>query len=236
VPPHFDGEHRKNAGRPLLGGTPLKERTASRFGALVIVIAIALLIGALPRRYHLVPTSVGYVELAIMILPMLLVVFSKGSVLWRRIERVAEFTAVGSALVFNSANLLVAAYNLVENPGTLEPVTLFYTSVGIWTGNILIFTLLYWLVDGGGPDARLNKKNPYPDFDFPAMDDEQHVAPGWQPGMIDYLFLGFTTSPAFSPTEAMPLTARAKILVMLQSSISLITIAIVAARTINILK
>jgi hypothetical protein len=235
VPPHFDGEHRKNAGRPLLGGTPLKERTASRLGALVIVIAIALLIGALPRRYHLVPTSVGYVELAIMILPMLLVVFSKGSVLWRRIERVAEFTAVGSALVFNSANLLVAAYNLVENPGTLEPVTLFYTSVGIWTGNILIFTLLYWLVDGGGPDARLNKKNPYPDFDFPAMDDE-HVAPGWQPGMVDYLFLGFTTSTAFSPTEAMPLTARAKILVMLQSSISLITIAIVAARTINILK
>lgn len=196
---------------------------------------IAALIALLPRRYHLLPSWVGYVEIAVMILPMLFVMFTEGNAFWRRIERVAEFTAVGAALVFNATNLLVAAYNLVENPGVLEPVPLFYTSVGIWTGNILIFTLLYWLVDRGGPDARLNKKN-YPDFDFPAMDDNPYIAPGWEPGMVDYLFLGFTTSTAFSPTEAMPLTSRAKILVMVQSSISLITIAIVAARTINILK
>ncbi len=60
----------------------------------------------------------------------------------RRFERAVEFFAVGTALFFNSCNLLVAAYNLIENPGTLEPVTLFYTSVGIWFGNILIFTLI----------------------------------------------------------------------------------------------
>ena len=171
-----------------------------------------------------------------MLLPMLLVWVTRGNPITRRFERVAEFVAVGTALVFNSANLLVAAYNLVENPGKLEPVPLFYTSIGIWTGNILIFTLIYWLVDGGGPDARLNHKSPYPDFDFPAMDESASVPPNWQPGIIDYLFLGFTTSTAFSPTEAMPMTPRAKLLVMLQSSISLITIAIVAARTINILK
>jgi hypothetical protein len=68
------------------------------------------------------------------------------------------------------------------------------------------------------------------------MDDGAHVPPGWQPDMIDYLFLGFTTSTAFSPTEAMPLTRRAKLLVIAQSTISLVTIAIVAARTINILR
>jgi hypothetical protein len=171
-----------------------------------------------------------------MVVPMLLVAILPAKLFWRRLERPAEFVAVGSAFCFNSANVLVTAYRLVENPSGLEPVPLFYTAVGVWAGNVLIFTLIYWLVDGGGPDARLNKKNPYPDFDFPAMDDELHIAPGWQPGMIDYLFLGFTTSTAFSPTEAMPLTARAKILVMLQSIISLIVIAIVAARTINILK
>ena len=60
--------------------------------------------------------------------------------------------------------------------------------------------------------------------------------PDWQPGIVDYLFLGFTTSTAFSPTEAMPLTSRAKLLMVVQSLIALITIAIVAARTINILK
>ena len=68
------------------------------------------------------------------------------------------------------------------------------------------------------------------------MDDGAHVRPDWKPSIIDYLFLAFTTSTAFSPTEAMPMTARAKILVILQSCVSLVTIAIVAARTINILK
>ncbi len=203
---------------------------------MLIVLAIALLITVLPRRYHLVPTWFAYVGAAAMLLPMILVALTHGSALWRRFERIAEFVAVGTALAFNTSNLLVAAYNLVEHPGTLEPVPLFYTSVGVWTGNILIFTLIYWLIDSGGPDARLNHEKQYPDFDFPAMDDPTKVPPNWQPGIIDYLFLGFTTSTAFSPTEAMPLTARAKLLMTIQSAISLITIAIVAARTINILK
>lgn len=81
----------------------------------------------------------------------------------------------------------------------------------------------------------MNGEARFPDFDFPAMADDAPVRPNWTPGIVDYLFLGFTTSTAFSPTEAMPLTARAKVLVMLQSSISLITIAIVAARTINLM-
>jgi len=212
-----------------------RARTASRLGAVLIVLAIVVLIALLPRRYHLLPTWFAYAAAAAMMLPMMLVGISRGNTLWRRFERIAEFGAVGIALAFNSANLFVAAYNLVENPGKLEPVPLFYTSVGIWTGNILIFTLIYWLVDRGGPDARLNLEPHYPDFDFPAMDDPAKVPPNWQPGIIDYLFLGFTTSTAFSPTEAMPLSARAKLLMVIQSAISLITIAM-AARTINILK
>jgi hypothetical protein len=216
-------------------GSPAR-RTAPRLGALLIVLAIVALIAVLPRRYHLVPNWFAYLEMGILIAPMLLVQLTQGNRFLKRIERVAEFIAIGGALFFNSANILVAAYNLVENPGSLEPVSLFYTSVAVWSGNILIFTLIYWLIDGGGPDARLLHAAPYPDFDFPAMDDDAHVPPNWEPGIIDYLFLGFTTSTAFSPTEAMPLTPRAKLLVMLQSSLSLITIAIVAARTINVLK
>ncbi|MGB8519813.1 MAG: hypothetical protein WCD38_06570 [Candidatus Tumulicola sp.] len=212
------------------------DRTASRLGAVLVVLAIVVLIMILPRRYSLMPSWFAYIGVALMLVPMLLAWAKPGSRAWRRFERIAEFFAVGAALAFNSLNLFVAAYNLVENPGKLEPVPLFYTSIGIWTGNILIFTLMYWLVDSGGPDARLNHKAPYPDFDFPAMADDAPVPPDWRPGMIDYLFLGFTTSTAFSPTEAMPLTQRAKLLVIAQSAISLITIAIVAARTINILK
>jgi hypothetical protein len=200
------------------------------------VILIVLLIALLPERYAYLPTSFTYVVAVLMIAPIVLVVVTKGGDVWKRVERIAEFFAVGIALIANLTNLLVVANQLVENPGSLQPVPLFYTSVGIWTGNVLIFTLIYWLIDRGGPDARLNNTVKYPDFDFPAMDDAEHIAPGWRPGMVDYLFLGFTTSTAFSPTEAMPLTARAKLLMILQSLIALITIAIVAARTINILK
>jgi MFS family permease len=215
---------------------PLSRRTASRLEAILIVVAIALLIAVLPRRYHIMPVWFAYLGMFFIIAPMLLGIVIPDSAQWRRFERTAEFVAVGSALIFNVFNLLFAAYDLVENPGKLEPVRLFYTSIGIWVGNVLIFTLLYWLIDRGGPDARLNDEIKYPDFDFPAMDDDVHVPPGWKPGMVDYLFLGFTTSTAFSPTEAMPLTSRAKLLVILQSTIALVTIAIVAARTINILK
>lgn len=215
---------------------PLSQRTASRFQAILIVVGIAALIALLPNRYAVLPNWFAYAGAAAMIASMLLGALLKQTMVVRRVERIGEFVAVGIALTLNSLNLLIAAYNLVENPGKLEPVPLFYTSVGIWSGNVLIFTLLYWLIDGGGPDARLSGRVKYPDFVFPAMEDEEHVPPGWQPGIVDYLFLGFTTSTAFSPTEAMPITSRAKLLMVVQSSISLITIAIVAARTINILK
>ena len=214
----------------------MQHQTAPRLGALIVVCAIVVMILLLPSRYHLMPAWVVYAGMALMLVPMFLVAIIPGNALWRRIERSLELTATGTALFFNSANVIVTAYNLVENSAALEPVKLFYTSVGVWTGNILIFTLIYWLIDCGGPDARLHRTEPYyPDFDFPAMAEDARVRPDWHPTIVDYLFLGFTTATAFSPTEAMPLTARAKILMMLQGAISLITIAIVAARTINIL-
>lgn len=203
---------------------------------MLIVLAIAVLIAVLPRRYHIVPTWFVYLGIAAILAPMLLVSVTRSRGLWRRLERVAEFVAVCNALAFNVCNLLIAAYDLVENPGKLQPVPLFYTSIGIWCGNVLIFTLLYWLVDSGGPDARLRGSVSHPDFVFPAMDDPEHAPDGWRPSIVDYLFLGFTTSTAFSPTEAMPFTPRAKLLVITQSMIALVTIAIVAARTINILR
>jgi hypothetical protein len=204
--------------------------------AIVIVILIVVLIEALPQRYHIVPGWFAYAGTAAMIAPMVLAALLPDTARLERFERVAEFTTVGVALALNLCNLLIAAYNLIENPSTLQPVPLFYTSVGIWTGNVLIFTLIYWLVDCGGPDARLRGDVKHPDFVFPAMDDPEHARPQWSPHIVDYLFLAFTTSTAFSPTEAMPFTRRAKLLVICQSIVSLVTIALVAARTINILE
>lgn len=215
---------------------PLNKRSASRLEAILIVIGIAALSLLLSERYRVVPPWVGYFGTVAMLAPMLLAALLPGAARFRRFERIAELAAVGVALVLNVCNLLIVAYNLVENPSKLEPVPLFYTSVGIWTGNFLIFTLIYWLVDCGGPDARLSGQSKHTDFVFPAMDDPKHARPDWTPHIVDYLFLAFTTSTAFSPTEAMPFTPRAKLLVIFQSIISLVTIAIVAARTINILE
>lgn len=211
----------------------MTEALAPRLGAVSTVFAIAALITLLPERYHIMPNWFGYLATAVMIAPMLVVTARKRTGAW---ERIAEFAAVGAALFFNVSNLLVISYDLVENPNKLQPVPLFYTSLAIWCGNVLIFTLLYWLVDGDGPDTRAHGALKYRDFDFPSMDDGAPSPPGWQSGMVDYLFLAFTTSTAFSPTEAMPMTARAKLLMIVQGTIALITIAIVAARTINILR
>jgi len=100
----------------------------------------------------------------------------------------------------------------------------------------LTFTLIYWLIDRGGPDARIGAAPDYPDFDFPAMSEPEKVVPNWQPTIVDYLFIGFTTNTAFSPTEAMPLTARAKALMIAQSVVSLVTIVMLAARAIGIIQ
>ncbi len=110
------------------------------------------------------------------------------------------------------------------------------SSIGVWVTNVLAFSLLYWQLDRGGPGSRENKDRIKPDWLFPQQGaPAEDVAPDWQPTFVDYLFLGFSTATAFSPTDALPLTIRAKMLMMLESSISLVTIVVVASRAINIL-
>jgi uncharacterized membrane protein len=101
----------------------------------------------------------------------------------------------------------------------------------LWASNVLVFALWYWELDGGGPAHRHHGQH---DFLFPQM-TIQHKANEWTPEFLDYLFLAFNTSTAFSPTDTMVLARRAKVLMMVQSLISLVTIAVLAARAINTL-
>jgi hypothetical protein len=209
---------------------------APRLGVALIIVAFVVLDSALPDRYRLVPPGFLYFVAGLMIVPMAIAAIVKGRGPWRRIERTLTFAAVGCALLINTANLIDVVGEMLFRARDVRPMPLFLTSIAIWIGNMLIFALVYWLTDRGGPDARAAGSTAYPDFDFPAMSDPSKVPPGWQPGTIDYLFLAFTTTTAFSPTEAMPLTQRAKALVIVQSSISLITIVVVAARAIGLLQ
>jgi hypothetical protein len=123
--------------------------------------------------------------------------------------------------------------DLVRGKGVTNSPSKLLASGGIaWLGNNLAFALLYWLIDGGGPDARSRQTIPI-DFAF-----TQHVSPelapsGWRPVFLDYLHLGFTNATAFSPTDVLPLTHRAKYTMLVQSTVALALFGLVVARAVN---
>ena len=140
-------------------------------------------------------------------------------------------TALISMLNFGSLLLLVRAL-LKGNLGT-SGQTLLLDALNIWATNVIVFALWYWSVDRGGPAARGISRREVDDFLFPQMALAGNS--DWSPGFTDYLYLSFTNAAAFSPTDTMPLTARAKLLMMAESAVSLLTLALVAARAVNIL-
>ncbi len=101
--------------------------------------------------------------------------------------------------------------------------------------NVVTFALVYWQLDGGGPAGRIARPAPYPDFQFPQTLTSGLAAPGWRPRFEDHLYLAFTNVLAFSPTDTLPLTGRAKGLMALQSMISVGVLVVVLSRVINIL-
>ena len=104
----------------------------------------------------------------------------------------------------------------------------------IWLGNVLVFSLLYWLLDSGGPLARYRGEREYPDFAFSQQMSPELAPPDWRPQYVDYLILGLTTSTAFSPTDVMPLARWVKLTMAAQSLIALTTLGLVIARAVNV--
>ena len=113
------------------------------------------------------------------------------------------------------------------------PRELLRAALGLWISNVLVFASWYWRLDGGGPNARDRRRgHDWGAFLFPQM---QMRVQRWKPGFVDYLFLAFNTSTAFSPTDVPVLSHWAKVMMMVQSSISLGCVVILAARAVNIL-
>jgi len=104
----------------------------------------------------------------------------------------------------------------------------------IWLGNVLVFSLLYWLLDSGGPLARYRGEREFPDFAFTQQMSPELAPPDWRPVFVDYLILGLTTSTAFSPTDVMPMARWAKLTMALQSLLSLVVVGLVIARAVNV--
>jgi uncharacterized membrane protein len=134
---------------------------------------------------------------------------------------------------WSTTHLLIELIN--GGPETNRPDLLLLTGAVVWIGNNIVFALLYWELDSGGPTARASRTVRYPDFAFPGHLNPQIVPPDWRPVFIDYLYLGYTNALAFSPTDVMPLTHWAKLTMALQSLISVVILSLVIARAVNIL-
>ncbi len=157
------------------------------------------------------------------------------SPVWRRAERWAAAIVLPFVTVVELLMLAVLLRDMARVHPALTGLTLLTTSVGLWATNVLVFALAYWQLDRGGPAGREDGFDGRTDFSFPRGEPEDRVPADWQPVFADYLSLAFNTSAAFSPTDVLPLTARAKMMMMTQSVISLVIVIAVGARAINIL-
>jgi uncharacterized membrane protein len=137
--------------------------------------------------------------------------------------------------IANAYALLQIARKLLESGHINDGRELVLSAVNIFITNIIVFGLLYWEMDGGGPGRRRAIDKSEQDFLFPQNQDENFKHPDWMPTFIDYVYVASTNAMAFSPTDTLPLTRRAKLLMLVQATLSLVTIGLVAARAVNIL-
>ncbi|MCD2176122.1 hypothetical protein [Rhizobium sp. C4] len=153
---------------------------------------------------------------------------------WRRvIRRTALVLTIIVTLMNSIALYFLLKALLTGHAGSAQ--TLLIDAMNIWFTNIIAFALWFWSIDRGGPASRGITSKQAADFLFPQMSLTDPAYRDWSPGFIDYLFVAFTTATAFSPTDTMPLSARAKLLSMAEAGVSLLTLALVAARAVNIL-
>jgi uncharacterized membrane protein len=143
--------------------------------------------------------------------------------------------ALTSVMTFSNTFSAVLLIKLLVSGISNNPNRLLLSGGTIWVTNIIIFSLWFWDLDRGGPGARAEALNQYPDFMFPQMLDSNYAQPHWQPNFFDYLYTSFTNASAFSPTDVLPLTRWAKALMMIQSLTSLVTVGLIIARAINTL-
>ncbi|HEY7807208.1 MAG TPA: hypothetical protein VIC34_08420 [Croceibacterium sp.] len=151
----------------------------------------------------------------------------------RRIIRGMAVALTILVTVMNFASLLYLVKALLGGHSGNSGQTLLLDALNIWATNVIAFALWFWNIDRGGPASQGLTPVDKDDFLFPQMTIPQ--CEEWSPGFIDYLYISFTNATAFSPTDTMPLSRRAKVLMAAEAGISLLTIALVGARAVNIL-
>ena len=201
-----------------------------RWLALIAMLATGLVYAALPSNLSVGPDWLLVALMGVVIVAALI----SHRIGNHKADKLIGYTAsvILTVAMIWSLGLLVAAIPRHE----IDPRTLLRSAVALWVTNVLVFALWYWRLDAGGPHER-DKVPGHKDgaFLFPQMTLETSSELNWSPNFVDYLFLAFNTSTAFSPTDTPALSRWAKILMMLQATISLTVLALLAARAVNVL-
>ncbi|CAN5437976.1 hypothetical protein BH09ACT7_BH09ACT7_13680 [soil metagenome] len=207
----------------------------SRVPALIAIVAVIVLQRAIPERYTVVPRW-PLIVMELLLLLVLLII--NPLTLSRRTTagKWASWILTGAITVDNTASAAVLDYRILTGEVSNDPAVLMGSGGAIFITNVIAFGIWYWELDRGGPFARREGEQPYPDFLFPQMTDPTNAKPGWRPTFVDYLYVSFTNVVAFSPTDTMPLARWAKLMMTVQALVSLSTVALVLARAVNVLK
>jgi hypothetical protein len=209
--------------------------------AVLLIIALQTLLAAVSYRQDWHLWNLPWWAWLVVMAPEALLF---GALSWapprRQLEEIGE-RRMFSLLLFGVISLanggaLVALIGSLLMGHEDNGAELIYKGITIWTANMISFGLWFWVFDRGGPVRRREPNPRPPDFQFPQMENPELAEPNWHPRLFDYIYVSYTNSIAFSPTDAMPLTRTAKVLMLVQSSASALTVLLVAARGVNILR
>ncbi|MFI5508605.1 hypothetical protein ACIA48_14125 [Mycobacterium sp. NPDC051804] len=199
--------------------------------ALVVAIGLQL---AIPKSYAVVPR---WPLIAMEILLLVVLVGLNPLRLKRRtvFGTWASYLLLGAITVDNVLSALVLDIRILSGEVSNNAAFLLGSGAAIYVTTVIVFGIWYWELDRGGPFARRQGSRPYPDFMFPQMTERELAPPNWRPEFFDYLYVSITNVVAFSPTDTMPLTRRAKGMMTVQAVISITTLALVISRAVNVL-
>jgi hypothetical protein len=207
-------------------------------GAAIILIVLALV--SLHANWELLGHQLWWMWLIVAAPYVLLsatLLFGLGRLLRHDRRREIVIGLLGVVWFFNVLGVVVLVVSLVSHTAVnITGRQLLMSGGVVWLANAIAFGLAYWELDSGGPVARALSEEPRkPDFQFPQDENPQLAREGWAPRLMDYFYVSLTNAMAFSPTDSMPLTRPAKTLMAAESTLSAVTILLVAARAVNIL-
>ncbi|MEO8570144.1 MAG: hypothetical protein ABI553_00460 [Chloroflexota bacterium] len=213
------------------GDTRAPTRGVPRWPATVAMLVVAVLLALVSNQLTVGPSWLTLAIVIVLAVPITIAGF-RGRHDWR--QRLA-YTSLSATTLLIAASVVLLVQQLLGS--VIDAPTLLKGAAAIWVANCVVFAVWYWEIDGGGPAKRRRDGHVSSDFLFPQLQvGDGTSSGGWWPGFIDYLFVAWNASTAFSPTDTLILTRRAKVLMMIQSLMSLVTIAVLAARAINTIK